>query len=93
MILFLNRRAGATDVRLVEGIDRSQAHLSLPCLTTTWPRTIWFVRLTLSLKVLILASLALVGLRRRKKGLPAISPPTDHPSRRGRKKFNYAGSE
>ena len=35
-------------------------------------RTIWFVRLTLSLKVLILASLALVGLRRWKKGVPAI---------------------
>ena len=53
----------------VEGIDRSQSTFSLPCLTTTWPRTIWFVRLMLSLKVLSLASLALVGLRRWKKML------------------------
>ena len=53
----------------VEGIE-ANAHFSLPCLTTTWPRTIRFVRLTRSLKVLILISLALVGLSRWKKGGP-----------------------
>src|SRR4029077_20924209 len=61
--------AGGSDEcqALWQGETGAKAHFYLPCLTTTWPRTIWFVRLMLSLKVLSLASLALVGLRRWKK--------------------------
>src|ERR1700722_19951803 len=53
--------AGGSDgcQALWKGLTGAKAHFSQRCLTTTWPRTIWFVRLTLSLKVLILASLAL----------------------------------
>src|SRR6202040_882486 len=65
--------AGGSDgcQALWKGLTEANAQFSLPCLTTTWPRTIRFVRLTRSLKVLILISLALVGLSRWKKGGPA----------------------
>ena len=43
---------------LWKGLTGAKAHFSQPCWTTTWPRTIWFVRLTLSLKVLISPTLA-----------------------------------
>src|SRR4029077_13439425 len=61
--------AGGSDgcQALWKGLTEANAHFSLPCLTTTWPRTIRFVRLTRSLKVLILISLALVGLSRWKR--------------------------
>ena len=60
------KSAGGSDgcQALWKGLTEANAHFSLPCLTTTWPRTIRFVRLTRSLKVLILISLALVGLSR-----------------------------
>src|SRR5208282_4886859 len=53
---------------LWKGLTGAKAHFSQPRLTTTWARTIQFVRLTLSLLVSILASLALVVLRRWNKG-------------------------
>ena len=43
---------------LWKGLTGAKAHFSQPCWTTTWPRTIWIVRLTLSLKVLISPTLA-----------------------------------
>src|SRR5438105_433544 len=55
-----------------KGLIGAKAVCSQPNLKTMWPRTIWFARLTLSWMVLILASLALVGLRRWKEGGPAI---------------------
>src|SRR4029077_5281718 len=66
--------AGGSDgcQALWKELTGAKAHFFLPRLTTTWLRTIWFVRLTLSLKALILASLALVVLRRWKKGGPPI---------------------
>jgi hypothetical protein len=64
--MILCESAGGSDgcQALWKELTGAKAHFSLPCLTTTWLRTIWFVRLTLSLKALILASLALVVLRR-----------------------------
>ena len=56
----------------VEGIDRSQSTFFPAMLDDYVAEDNLFERLTLSLKVLILASLALVGLRRWKKGVPAI---------------------
>src|SRR4051794_23153365 len=56
-----------------KGLIGAKAVCSQPNLKTMWPRTIWFARLTLSLMVLILASLALVGLRRWREGGPAIT--------------------
>ena len=56
----------------VEGIDRSQSSLFPAELEDYVAETIWFGRLTLSLMALILASLALVGLRRWKEVGPAI---------------------
>ena len=56
----------------VEGIDRSQSTFFPAVLDDFVVRTIWFVRLTLSLKVLILASLALGVLCHWRKGGPAI---------------------
>ena len=59
MIFF--ESAGGSDgcQPLWKGLTGAKARFSLPCLTTTCLRTIWFVQLMLSLKVLILASLAL----------------------------------
>src|SRR5271155_3117674 len=73
MILFFESAGGSDECQaLWKGLTGAKPHFSQRCLTTTWPRTIWFVRLTLSLKVLILASLALVGLSRWNKGGLAI---------------------
>src|SRR5271165_3489403 len=57
---------------LWKGLTGAKAHFSPPHLTTTWTRTIRFVRLMLLLKVSILASLALFGLRRWNKGGPVM---------------------
>src|SRR5436190_7993550 len=51
-----------------KGLIGARAACSQPNLKTMWPKTIWFARLTLLLMVLILAGLALVGLRRWKEG-------------------------
>jgi len=56
----------------VEGIDRSQSTLFPVMLDDYVAEDNLFVRLTLSLKVLILASLVLVGSRRWNKGGPAM---------------------
>ena len=44
------KSAGGSDgcQALWKGLTGAKAHFSQRCLTTTWPRTIWFVRLTLS---------------------------------------------
>ena len=57
----------------VEGIDRSQSSLFPAELEDYVAEDIRFARLTLSLMVLILASLALVGLRRWREDGPAIT--------------------
>jgi hypothetical protein len=56
----------------VEGTDRSQSTLFPAMLDDYVAEDNLFVRLTLSLKALILANLALVVLRRWKKGGPPI---------------------
>src|SRR5271169_2885987 len=74
MILRVNRLSGSDECQASwRGLIGAKAACSQPNLKTMWPRTIWFARLTLSLMVLILASLALVGLRRWKEDGPAIT--------------------
>src|SRR5438105_15218725 len=55
-----------------KGLIGAKAVCSQPKLKTMWPRTLWFARLTLSWMVLIVASLALVGLRDWQEGGTAI---------------------
>src|ERR1700691_6624536 len=73
MILLFESADGSGGCRaLWRVLTGAKARFSHPCLTTTWARTIRFVRLTLLSMGSILAGLALVGLYRWNKGGLAI---------------------
>src|ERR1700680_3704725 len=73
MILLFESVGGSDGCRaLWGGLTGAKDNFSHPCLTTTWSKTIPFVRLTLSSMASILAGLALVGLCRWNKGVLAI---------------------